>query len=73
MTEHDWEARAAAKTASTRAKIAPEWRLSEADLDKARKQRDLTSPFIHQYFDDKSLEIIRQDTTSIVAKIKTGE
>jgi amidase len=73
MTELSWEIRAAAKTASTRAKIAPEWHLSEADLDKAGKQRDLTGPFIQQYLDDKELEIIRQDSTSIVAKIKTGE
>lgn len=73
MTADSWKAKAAAKTASTRAKIPPEWRLSEADLNKATKQKDLTGTFIEQYLEGEDLEVIRQDTTSIVAKIKAGE
>lgn len=73
MAENPWQAKAAAKTASTRAKIAPEWRLSEADLEKVAKQRDLTGPFIQQYLDDDDLDVIQRDTLAIVAKLKTGE
>ena len=67
-----WEARAAAKKASILTKIAPEWRLAQSDLDKADQQRNLTGPFIQQYLDNSEAEIIRQDATVIVEKVRTG-
>jgi amidase len=73
LPAESWKARAAAKVASTKAKIAPEWRLSEPDLEKATKQRDLTGAFIQQYLTSDELEVIQQDAVFIVTKIKAGE
>lgn len=73
MLEPPWEAKAAAKKASTLDKIPREWRLNEADLENASKQRDLTGPFIQQYLNPDELEIVRQDATALVNKLKKGE
>lgn len=72
LQTESWQARAAAKRASILAKIAPEWRLAQPDLDKAARQRNLTGPFIQQYLDSSETEIIRQDAAAIVAKIRNG-
>jgi amidase len=68
-----WKAKAASKAASTLAKIPREWRLAEADLERASKQRNLTGPFIEQYLNSEELEVIRQDATLIVNRVKKGE
>lgn len=68
-----WQAKAAAKRASVLAKIPPEWRLSEADLDRASKQRDLTGAFIEQFLTVEEIAIISQASVSLVAQIREGK
>ncbi|KAI1356104.1 amidase signature domain-containing protein [Xylaria sp. FL0043] len=67
-----WEARAAAKRADTLSKIRAEWRLSPADLAKAKKQRDLTGRFIHQFLDTDEVSIISRDSAQLVDDIREG-
>lgn len=59
FTKDAWKAKAEAKTSATLAKIAAEWRLPQAELDKAAAQRDITGPFIEQYLEASELDIIR--------------
>jgi amidase len=71
-TQPGWKARAAAKVASTLSKIPPEWRLSDEELSKAAKQRDITGAFIEQYLDSSELMIIKEEAVTIVEKLKEG-
>lgn len=61
-----WQAKAAAKRADTLSKIPPQWRLSQADLEKAAKQRDLTGSFAQQFLDPDEVSIISMDSLQIV-------
>lgn len=74
MSPHppSWEVRAAAKRADTLNKIRPQWRLGPADLAEARKQRDLTGPFIQQFLEADEISIILRDSVAIVEDIKRG-
>ncbi|KAK3307120.1 amidase signature domain-containing protein [Chaetomium strumarium] len=67
-----WEVRAAAKRASTLSKIPEAWRLSPADLDRAKSQRDLTGPFIQQFLQPDEISIVSKDSVEIVNEIKEG-
>lgn len=73
IPSESWQAKAKAKTDATWAKIYPEWRLSNADLEKAAKQRDLTGPFIQQYFHADEQAILNQEAVAIVANIREGD
>ncbi|KAK0704392.1 amidase signature domain-containing protein [Lasiosphaeris hirsuta] len=73
MTTTSWEARAAEKRAATLAKIRPEWRLSPDDMERARKQRDLTGPFIQSFLLADEVSIISKDSVDIVDAIKEGK
>ncbi|KXX77504.1 Acetamidase [Madurella mycetomatis] len=68
-----WEALAAAKRASTLDKIPAAWRLSPAELAKARSQRDLTGPFIQQFLAPDEISIVTRESVDIVDEIKKGE
>ena len=68
-----WQSKAAAKRASTHAKIPKEWLLDQAELERASKERNLSGPFIEQYLNAQEVTIIRQGSVPIVAKIRTGE
>ncbi|KAL9112148.1 MAG: hypothetical protein Q9227_003525 [Pyrenula ochraceoflavens] len=68
-----WEAQAAAKRASTLAKIPPEWRLDPDDIERAGKRRDLTGPFIQQFLDPEDISIISQDSVPIVNAVREGK
>ncbi|KAI0472365.1 amidase signature domain-containing protein [Xylaria cf. heliscus] len=68
-----WAARAAAKRADTLNKIRAEWRLSATDLAKAKKQRDLTGPFIQQFLDADEISIISKDSVQLVEDIKRAK
>ncbi len=70
VKEESWKTKAAEKRSSTFSKIPREWLLDQADLDKASKQKDLTSPFIEQYLSPEEIDIVRQDSVSIVANIR---
>ncbi|KAI1213560.1 amidase [Annulohypoxylon truncatum] len=67
-----WKAKAAAKRASTLAKIYPQWRLSPEDIARASVQRDLTGPFIQQFLDPREISIVSMDSLPIVNAIKQG-
>ncbi|WEW57130.1 amidase [Emydomyces testavorans] len=68
-----WQAKAAAKRASTLAKIPQEWRLNKEELDKAVKQRDLTGHFIEQYLTQEEITIINRDSANLVGGIRQGD
>ncbi|KAL8654303.1 MAG: hypothetical protein Q9210_001584 [Variospora velana] len=68
-----WQAAARAKVADIHSRIPKAWVLSDIDLEKARKQRKLTGPFIEQYLDDNEKEIISEDSVRLVEKIKKHE
>ncbi|OTB07283.1 hypothetical protein M426DRAFT_318298 [Hypoxylon sp. CI-4A] len=72
MSAENWEAKAAAKRASTSAKIPPEWRLGPDDVKKASKQRDLTGPFIQQFLDAKDIAILSMDSIPIANAVREG-
>ncbi|KAI9781915.1 MAG: hypothetical protein M1816_002138 [Peltula sp. TS41687] len=73
VKDESWKAKAAAKRLSTIAKIPKEWLLDKEDLAKASKQRDLTGPFIEQYLSAEEVEIVRQNSVSIVNNIRGGK
>jgi amidase len=71
--EEPWEAKAAAKRASTLAKIPSEWVLQEDDLEKVVKQKDLTGRFIEKYLDEQDIAIIHEGSAALVAKLRRGD
>ncbi|KAK4142635.1 Acetamidase [Dichotomopilus funicola] len=68
-----WEARAAAKRASTLARIPQAWRLDPAQLDEAKGQRDLTGAFIHRFLQSRDIEIISQDSLELTRAIGSAK
>ncbi|KAK3371238.1 amidase signature domain-containing protein [Lasiosphaeria ovina] len=68
-----WEAQAAKKRADTLAKIRPEWRLSDRDLERAREQRDLTGPFIQSLLLPDEVSIVSMESVDIVDSIRYGK
>lgn len=72
IQRNSWETRAAEKRASTLGKIPPEWRLDPADLGRAKKQRDLTGPFIQQFLEPGEIAIISRDSVEIADAIRKG-
>jgi amidase len=71
--QQSWQDKAAAKVSETRLKIPPEWTLTETDLEDAKNQRQLSGPFIEKFLENEELEIIQNDSVSLVAKIKAGQ
>lgn len=69
---NSWEKKAAEKRASTFGKIPPEWRLDHADLERAKKQRDLTGSFIQQYLEPDEVAIITRDSVEIADAVRQG-
>lgn len=67
-----WEARAAAKRATTRAKVPREWILGPEEIEKASRQRDITGPFIEQYLLLQEISITNEGSVEIVGNIKAG-
>ncbi|KAH0559168.1 hypothetical protein GP486_004292 [Trichoglossum hirsutum] len=64
---------AQAKVADTMSKIPQEWVLDQADLEDAKKQRRLSGPFIEKFLDKGELEVIRDDSMSLVEKVKSSQ
>lgn len=73
ISHASWQATARAKVADIHSRIPQEWVLSDTDLEKAKKQRTLTGPYIEQYLDDREKEIIGQDSVRLVEKLKSQE
>ncbi|KAI4259357.1 MAG: hypothetical protein L6R42_004594, partial [Xanthoria sp. 1 TBL-2021] len=68
-----WQATARTKVADIHSSIPKEWLLSDMDLDKAKKQRTLSGPYIEQYLTDDDKGIIGNDSLRLVEKIKRRE
>lgn len=71
--QDSWKAKAEAKVAETNLKISDEWRLNQSSLGKAKQIKNLCGPFIESFLNDEELSIIRNDSTMLVEKVKTGE
>ena len=71
--QQSWQNKAEAKVAKTKSKIPAEWILPNSDLEQAKKQRQLSGPFIEKFLEDAELEIIRLDSVPLITKIKAGE
>ncbi|GAB1318531.1 amidase [Madurella fahalii] len=68
-----WEDLAAAKRASTLDKIPEAWRLTPAELAKAKHQRDLTGQFIQQFLTADDISITAMESVDLVHAIKEGK
>src|SRR5437773_9878241 len=75
MLDHQtpWQHRAAAKVAETKSKIPGRWVLSQEDLDRAAKQRQLSGSFIESFLDDEEVKIIRLDGATLAKKVESRE
>ena len=69
MTQISWKDRAAAKVAETLSKIPRDWRISEEDRDRAKRQKNLTGPFIESFLSEKETAIIRLDSLTLVENL----
>ncbi|KAF8451454.1 amidase signature domain-containing protein [Kalaharituber pfeilii] len=68
-----WKAMAEAKVNETLSKIPPEWRLSQADLDTAKKQRKLKGAFFEQFLTPQELEITKLESMALVERIRSRQ
>ncbi|KAL8679071.1 MAG: hypothetical protein Q9186_004611 [Xanthomendoza sp. 1 TL-2023] len=72
LSHNSWQAMARAKVAEIHSKIPKEWVLPDTDLAQAKKQRNLTGPFMKQFLDDEEQMIIDHDSGDLVESIKQG-
>ena len=73
MVRHEpWEAIAAKKRASTRARIPQDWTLTKDQLREASQQQNLTGKFIEKYLSDQEIKITRLPATVIVSHVRNG-
>ena len=70
--QQTWHEKAEAKRAKTKSKIPEEWTLNKDDLAAAKKQRQLSGPFIESFLDSRELEITSNDSVPLLAKIRSG-
>ncbi|KAK4203467.1 Acetamidase [Triangularia verruculosa] len=73
MVTESWEIRAAGKRQSILDQIPKEWKLSTADINKAKAQRDITGPFIEQFLDNEEIKITSYDAVELVNQIQQGK
>lgn len=66
----DWKAMAEAKAADTLSRIPRDWVLKQSDRDNAIHERQLCGSFIEKYLDGMTLGIVRNDSLSLITKIK---
>ena len=70
--QQTWQQKAEAKRTGTRSKIPEEWMLTQDDLAAAKKQQQLSGPFIESFLDDLELEITSNDSVPLLAKIRSS-
>jgi amidase len=73
VVAESWKEKAAKKKASILEQNPDRWRLSKADLKRARRQQDLIGPFIRSFLTPETIRIISLDTADIVAALQNGE
>lgn len=69
--QESWQAKAKAKVTNMESKIPKEWTLEKADLDEAKKQRNITGQFIERFLGASEVDIIRNNSVQLVEKIKS--
>jgi amidase len=67
-----WQEKAEAKREKNRSKIPEEWTLTKEDLVAAKKQRQLSGPFIESFLDGHELEITSNDSVPLLSKVRSG-
>jgi len=72
MTE-PWQQRAENKRCTILESIPQKWRLPQDSIPTAHEQPDITGSYLHQYLEQKEIEITESDATVIVQKMKSGE
>jgi amidase len=72
-TSASWQEKAAVKRAATNAKIPQKWRLTKADLDRAKEQVQLTGPFIQSFLAEAERDIVGHDAPALVKKLASRE
>jgi amidase len=73
VVAESWKEKAEKKKASILERIPDRWRLSKADLKRARQQRDLTGPFIQSFLPPEVIKIISLGAADIVAALQNRE
>ncbi|GAO18539.1 uncharacterized protein UV8b_00847 [Ustilaginoidea virens] len=67
-----WEAKAAAKRATTLAKIPPTWTLGRDDVERAKSIRNLTGPFIQRFLTKREIFITSKNSVDLVECLRSG-
>lgn len=69
-TKETWGNKALVKRISTLERIPSDWRLKDSDIERAARQRDLTSPFVEELLDPATAKITALDTADIVSSLQ---
>lgn len=67
----DWETRAASKRKTILDGIPQKWHLSK--IPSKEEQKDVTGAYIHQFLDQKEIEITETDVVGIAEKVAAGQ
>lgn len=67
----DWETRAASKRKAILDGIPQKWHLSK--IPSKEEQKDVTGAYIHQFLDQKEIEITETDAVGIAEKVAAGQ
>lgn len=67
-----WQDDAAAKRRDDLLKIPVEWRLSEDDLERARKQRCIAGDFLDGLLDDETMYLTNLDVSALLEMMANG-
>lgn len=67
----NWESLAAAKRQAILDAIPQKWHLSS--LPSREEQKDVTGAYIHQFLDEKEIEITEKDVVGIAERVASGE
>ena len=66
----DWKTKADAKREAILKSIPEKWRI--AKVPSAQEQKDVTGSYIHQFLDQKEIEITETDAVGIAKKTASG-
>ena len=62
IPRNSWQAKSTAKVTDMESKIPQEWVVEPADLEAAKKQKDLTESFMESFLIDSEVDITRNDS-----------
>lgn len=73
VLRESWQDAARGKVEDINSRIPEQWILSDNELERAKKQRNLTGAFIEQYLNEDEKRIISHGSVELVDKIKHRE